>query len=377
MSERFKAFFSYATADWDSATDGETVQFIVNALEQETNRRVVNADFTLWQDRKRLRWGNAWRDKLVETVQDSDLFIPLVSHAWLCSKYCALEYRAFRDHKGTNLTEGRILPILLTEISEDDSAHMTHEQRALYAELRTIQMQVWPDLPSLEAAGQKTILDKCADELKEQIAVMRKRRPDRAPPTEPSFRTGQSSMTAFPINIDETPPITGNLDYRREQDRACLIELATTGLAKVCLEEGEIRFQLRAFQLKFTVTGGKQCNPNTDFIHGWQGPIATVQQIGMPPYYTLLVSERDGPMQGVPLANPQMGKDVRVFDIEPAEGEEVSVAANVLLDWECIGIVSTGDPRADSVQALQKRILSILQKKHAEETPLRGWSDEP
>ncbi|WP_176556044.1 toll/interleukin-1 receptor domain-containing protein [Pelagimonas phthalicica] len=374
MTKPFQVFFSYATDDWNSAVDSEDLQFVFNHLEGETNRSLIGKSCALWQDRNRLKWGEAWRKELHKTGETSAFFIPLVSHAWLSSDYCLWEFEIFRNATKSCEGPGRILPLLLKPMSDADVAAMSDEQKTAYEALRAIQMQVWPDLKSLLDSGPKPLLAKLSRELKDRIMIL-----DATPTT--LRETNESNPTApqpapvSAISVETVPPISGAIDYGRDQDNGVLMELATTGYAKARFDGGEVLFHLSGFFLKVEATGGTPTNPNANFLHGWSGPLAQVHQVGALHCYTLMVEANKTPMAGAPLADPDMGPVTRLFDLEPHEGEEVSISVKAVLEWECVQIATPEVDLPKPVQDMQRKVVDLLMRKQREDTPLKGWSD--
>ena len=104
-----QAFFSYARIDWNAPANSDDVQGLVNGLEPQVHAELGNKSFSVWRNDK-LRWGDAWREKLHDVIHRSDFFIVLLSNSWLRSKTCGWEYDAFQDRVKTDGLKDRILP---------------------------------------------------------------------------------------------------------------------------------------------------------------------------------------------------------------------------------------------------------------------------
>ncbi|MGB0661636.1 MAG: toll/interleukin-1 receptor domain-containing protein [Mangrovicoccus sp.] len=367
MTDTFQAFFSYATADWDDPVEGEHVQSLVNGLSPRTNTILVNASFDLWQDRQKLRWGDTWLPKLKEEVSKSDLFIALVSQKWLTSSYCALEYQTFKDCAAKWPGEGRILPLLLRQIPDSDLVHLTDKQRCVYGELRTIQMQRFPKLANITAEGTAPSLERCSTEIKNRIGDLRGLQ---KPPTEKQ-ETRSPAPTSPPINVNTVAPFSSTVELDGRQGEGCFLDFFSAGLAKAITNEGEVVFRVRELVLNASVTDGTPTRTNPDFHFGWQGALAHVQQLGIDANYQLYLSFHEDARPGYPLADPKMGKWVRLFDVEGAAEGAPEVHISLSIQWDCIEIVTDGAPPTEQVQHMQRKILSILQNTVQPDMPLR------
>ena len=374
MTDTTQAFFSYATDDWDAPADSDDVQFLVKNLEVQVKPNLPSGHFKLWRDKDELRWGDDWRDRLQQVIAQSHLFIALVSLARLRSEYCKMEYEAFASRAKDLPGSGRILPILFRDIAESDLEQLALGDRKRYEELKRIQMERWTDLPILDDAGKKETLRRAAGAIKSRIVDLAS---DAAAGSTNAART-KPSGTRIPIPVDDTPPVTGKYDYGA-QGPSCLLSLATTGLAEVETEHGDIVFSLSSFRIQTTVTGGTIEAVNTDFVSGWHGPIARVQQIGIPPFHTLEVVAEEDEMAGFPMVAQGEGEFVRLFDISPTGDEAVEIQGEVKLTWRCIRIHEDEEDGSSEVAQLrvqQKRIIDILMKQHGLGASLQAWTDE-
>src|SRR5580693_3176778 len=78
MSEirEFRAFLSYA--HHDRKTDPEMIELLTTALENHVNAKLMNARLSIWYDHE-LKLGNIWSDRIDSRIQQSEVFILLLS----------------------------------------------------------------------------------------------------------------------------------------------------------------------------------------------------------------------------------------------------------------------------------------------------------
>lgn len=380
VMHRIQAFFSYATADWDAPADSERVQKLVGGLAPQVRPILSGASFEIWQDRLKLRWGEDWRVRLEDEVSGSQLFVALVSLAWLRSDYCAREYEVFKA-RVEGRAGGRVLPILLREIGEADLERLPPDQQARYEELRKIQMERWTDLPRLDQQALNTTLIRAAEAVRDRIYALyptgEARETIAAPPEAPE--RAQSPTPAAVV-----PPVSGDY-YMPPQEQGqgtCLLRLATSGLSEAETELGTIVFAVTSLTVQSTVTGGRIGQENPEFSTAWDGPIATVTRIHAGPVSSALsIVAKGEELRGEPLVGLGDAGHVWIFDIEREEGAAVTVEGSVLVSRRALRIEEV-DPPAEGAEARARQanmrvITDILMEMFFNDpAQLEPWSDD-
>src|SRR5687767_9024932 len=91
--QQFQGFFSYAHIDQEN--DPKLVRALTTELERRVSVKIINASFHIWQDTKGLRTGELWDEKIANVIENSHIFIVLLSPKWIESTYCRKEYHHF------------------------------------------------------------------------------------------------------------------------------------------------------------------------------------------------------------------------------------------------------------------------------------------
>jgi TIR domain len=148
-------FISYAHVDdLKYAGEGWVTQFattLVQLLARETDRDTIT-DLPLWID-QRMNAGDGIDPTIEKAIADAVVFIPIVSTAYLRSKYCLRKLDAFcrQDYKG------RIVPVLIG--TNGMKVELEPLKSPLWAEFATFdQLQAATSCASSRISTTRTIL---------------------------------------------------------------------------------------------------------------------------------------------------------------------------------------------------------------------------
>lgn len=91
----FNGFFSYA--HHDAEVDPNLITDFTTRLEGRVASRLTNARFAVWRDKRSLRTGERWNDKIEAELRCADVLIVLLTPRWIESEYCRKEYSVFEE----------------------------------------------------------------------------------------------------------------------------------------------------------------------------------------------------------------------------------------------------------------------------------------
>jgi F-box protein 11 len=142
------AFFSYAHAD-DEA-DG-ALRRLHAALAREISAR-LGADFPLFLDRDDIAWGDNWRERIDDSLDNSTLLIPIITPSFFASEECRRELRRFFDRERMLDRGSLVCPIHYIEAPrlaapDDDELAATLATRQ-YEDWRALRLAP-PDAPAV------------------------------------------------------------------------------------------------------------------------------------------------------------------------------------------------------------------------------------
>jgi len=109
----FDAFWSYAHDDDDKS--GGKVRQVAQALEDEFSL-VTGDDLQLFLDRKSLKWGDVWRERVEEAIGEVPFFIPIITPKFLKSDECRRELVKFSGEAKSRGMDALLLPILYIDV---------------------------------------------------------------------------------------------------------------------------------------------------------------------------------------------------------------------------------------------------------------------
>jgi len=87
----YDIFLSYSHKD-----DPTWINGFEHGLQQEL-REKLGQEPSIWQDEKRLRLGQSWKDEIKEAIQSSAVFVTLLSPGYQLSDWCGRERKSFLD----------------------------------------------------------------------------------------------------------------------------------------------------------------------------------------------------------------------------------------------------------------------------------------
>ena len=103
------AFLSYVRFD-DQHEEGRITQ-LKRRLEGEVRVQTGRLDFTIFQDRTDIRWGQEWKARLKEVIGAVTLFIPILTPLYFRSQACREELEQFLARSEKSKRKDLLLPI--------------------------------------------------------------------------------------------------------------------------------------------------------------------------------------------------------------------------------------------------------------------------
>lgn len=134
------AFFSYAS--FDDEEDQNQLTAFKTKLESEIRTQTGDKSFNIFQDRGGIKWGEAWRERLDEAIDQSTFLIVIVTPAYLKSEECRKEFNRFLKQEEKLNRSDLILPILYVKTA----ALKKESQNPIVQKLNKHQMMDWHDL---------------------------------------------------------------------------------------------------------------------------------------------------------------------------------------------------------------------------------------
>jgi 8-oxo-dGTP pyrophosphatase MutT (NUDIX family) len=145
VAERTSAvgFLSYAHAD-DEADGGKLVEF-GQRLEREIQVQ-TGASFTIFQDRKDIRWGDAWRTRIDSSLDQVTFLIPIITPSFFASVQCRSEFERFAARESKLGRDDLIFPVyyvncpqLTSETPSDQIAQIIRQRQ--YTDWRDLRFE--------------------------------------------------------------------------------------------------------------------------------------------------------------------------------------------------------------------------------------------
>lgn len=118
MGFRYGVFISYA--HHDNSTHGDWIAAFKNRLEADYRSR-TGQQLNVFFDQEDMQTGTVLSNRIREAVRESRLFIPILTPAYLASRWCRQEFLYFMEVAGTALVSGyrsRIMPVRLMPWSD-------------------------------------------------------------------------------------------------------------------------------------------------------------------------------------------------------------------------------------------------------------------
>ena len=139
------AFLSYS--HFDDANDEQYITKFRELLEREV-RAQTGRDFVIFQDRRDIRWGQQWRQRIEQTLDSATFLIPILSPSFFASAECRREVERFLEREKTLDRNDLILPVyyidspLLSDAvaaQRDPVARLFHNRQ--YADWRPLRLK--------------------------------------------------------------------------------------------------------------------------------------------------------------------------------------------------------------------------------------------
>jgi F-box protein 11 len=179
------AFLSYAHTD-DEYDDGLITAFR-KKLEGELRLQTGRSEVQIFQDRDNIVWGQAWKDRVDNSLDAVTYIIPIVSPAFLASVQCRRELERFLDREQRLGRADLVLPVYWVTVPALDR-HGPDAADGLVADLSARQYADWRMLrfqPLSDPVCRKTIAE-LAGRLRDAL------NPDAATAETPTRRTSPS-----------------------------------------------------------------------------------------------------------------------------------------------------------------------------------------
>ncbi|PXF61383.1 MAG: hypothetical protein C4B59_03855 [Candidatus Methanogaster sp.] len=103
---------SYVHSDDDRL--GRLTQFRKD-LSAEVQRQ-IGEEFSIFQDREDIRWGQNWKKRIEESIDEVTFLIPIITPSFFRSPYCRDELQRFLEREKELGRNDLVLPIYLSTI---------------------------------------------------------------------------------------------------------------------------------------------------------------------------------------------------------------------------------------------------------------------
>ena len=139
------AFMSYAHSD-DRHDEGRLTQ-LRERLSGEVGMQ-TGKDFPIFQDRKDIKWGQAWKERIEQSLIEVTFLIPIITPGFFTSDFCRDELQIFIEREKELKRSDLILPIYYvnTPLLHDENRRGSDELAQLiaarqYADWRDLRLQ--------------------------------------------------------------------------------------------------------------------------------------------------------------------------------------------------------------------------------------------
>ena len=206
MAQRKPAAFMCYLRRVDQHDQGRLTE-LRKRLEGEVQLYTGEEDFAIFQDREDIRWGQQWRGRIEDSLNDVTFLVPIITPGFFRSKECRDEIDLFLRRESKLERSDLILPIYYIDYPEfnDDERR---RQDPLMMEIAKHQYEDWRDLrhESLTSAAIGRKLSKLAETLRD--ALDQRRPPAIAGAGEPSA-AAKSQQQAIPDQAQPAEETTG------------------------------------------------------------------------------------------------------------------------------------------------------------------------
>jgi parallel beta-helix repeat protein len=191
-------------------------------LEDEV-RMVVGVEFPIFQDRKDIRWGQSWKTRLEESIDEVTFLIPVITPSFFNSKYCRSELQRFLEREQRLGRSDIILPVYFIDtplLNEDELRAEDELAQAIasrqYADWRELRFE-----PFTNPQVGKT-LERLARQIRDALPARVTRVPPVPPqassetqPADPPVKESSEQTAQRPSAKNEPPTCTVNPMPRR------------------------------------------------------------------------------------------------------------------------------------------------------------------
>lgn len=325
-----QGFFSYATLDWDA--NEKEISALVDCLSKQIKASGL-PKFEMWQDRKKLRWCEDWKEKIKEEIGNTEIFVVALSPAWLGSDMCRQEFQWAKE----KLENGKKIHIFVAEIRKipDDIAAQYSE---ILNEIAKGQYKKWQFMLTAKVKEINAACLHAAQEVYEVVVA-------------PIVRTKHlEKLTTTPITSEDMPP-RGSFILLEPELRFMSggYFLPSSNMA----EDGEI-----LVYLKLTCLGPTKIKVGNNTVYVWhksakiiakldEGRLARHQEFTGAPKKTKIDIRQDssrfqmywleseqGPLKGNVLTNDPSGETPFVL-IKINDGKDFKLSIRVSSEVNC------------------------------------------
>lgn len=201
------AFLSYATIN-DTHDQGNLTELCAR-LSAEV-RVQTGEDFPIFQDRTHIQWGQAWEDRLSESLNDVTFLIPIITPSFFKSKWCREELERFVAQEKALGRSDLILPVYYVDCPALKN-EANRDQDSLAAVIAARQMADWRDLRfepwSNPAVGKA--LAKMAVQIRDTLERLQASTPHGASPSPaiPALTTGAKVFVSYKRDVTPDEPV--------------------------------------------------------------------------------------------------------------------------------------------------------------------------
>ena len=136
-------FLSYAHFDDEHNLGWITAfcQTLGNEVRAQTGK-----PFQIFQDRRDIKWGESWRERIKAGLDASTFFFPVITPSFLQSVECKRELRDFLEHERKRKRADLVLPIYYIRCKEFDQKRCSGRIGTLVRALQKHQLKDLTDL---------------------------------------------------------------------------------------------------------------------------------------------------------------------------------------------------------------------------------------
>lgn len=296
------AFLSYSNLDWEAELDKKALQKLPRILESQVRAEIGSRDFSIWQDKDDLRWGDDWSEKIDYVISEADIFIAVISPGWFKSENCQQEFDTFI--KSENTARKLLLPIIWryckTELlNSENQKRLDIINRVQCVDFRNHAHISDSDVSKKYKEISLCIAEKHVTEVKKLIPT----KPVRFPKSFGGASTG-------------SPIVSGGFTIPSQGDGWSAVKLVVAPVGAVETEFGELFFSISSLNLHAKPKNGKILEEVSRFGGaGFSGEAAHVFRAPSEEKegYALTIIANEGVLMGEPLTDKGEAGYVEIF----------------------------------------------------------------